>query len=67
MLTQTMVLKAWDEFQNITEVKSMYFSTFLHEVEEGGGQERSLVFCRRKLVEDNPTDSNRKPVMGEGA
>ena len=56
VLTQTMVLKAWDEFQSITEVKSMYFSTFLHEVEEGGDQERSLVFCLRKLVEDNPTD-----------
>lgn len=56
VLTQTMVLKAWDEFQSIKEDKSIYFRNSLHEVEEGGGQERCLVLCLRKLVEDNPID-----------
>ena len=55
-LTQTMALKAWDEVQSINEAKFIHFSNFLHEVEEGGGQERRLVFCLRKLVEDKPVD-----------
>ena len=56
VLTQTMVLKAWDEVQSIKEAKFINFSNFLHEVEDGGGQERCLVFCLRKLVEDKPVD-----------
>ena len=55
-LTQTVVLKAWDEVQSINEAKFIHFSNFLQEVEEGGGQERRLVFCLRKLVEDKPVD-----------